>query len=224
VEVTSSPPEPTGRDEVSWDDLLDFLDPTRPEKHGLDRDSAAEARYLEITRRLTCYFAGRGRRDAEDLATTTVLRVAGKCRTVDAAGYDDRTGYFYGVARHVLQEAIRASEREEKIGDVLRIEFLTLPIPDPDAWRETETVHRLLNECMAKLAPRARRLLLSYYAAEGGEKIEGHRALAEEFGKSLNALRIELHRVRKALRQCVIAGLHFGPERAVRGQRDGARA
>ena len=37
-------------------------------------------------------------RDAEDLAVESVLRVAAKCGDVDASGYQDRIGYFYGVA------------------------------------------------------------------------------------------------------------------------------
>jgi RNA polymerase sigma factor (sigma-70 family) len=219
VEVTSSPPERNGLVEGSWNDLLDFLDPNRHEKQGLDRNADAEARYLEVTRKLVCFFAGRGCRDAEDLAMTTVLRVAAKCRTVDSAGFDDRTGYFYGVARNVLHEAFRATEREEKTGDRLRIEFLRLSIPDPNAWRETEVVHRCLDECLAKLNSRARRLLMSYYSSEGGEKAEGHRVLAEEFGKSVNALRIEVHRVRKTLRQCLFTSLHLAAEGTGRGER-----
>jgi RNA polymerase sigma factor (sigma-70 family) len=194
------------RDELSegsWDDLLDFLDPRRHERQGLDRDDEAEARYREITHKLVCYFAGRGCRDAEDLAVTTVLRVASKCGGVDGSGYDDRTGYFYAVARNVLHESFRSSAREAKTEDGLRRELLRLPLPDPRSWRAKESVHRCLDECMAKLTARARRLLMGYYRSEGTEKIEGHRTLAEEFGKSVNALRIEVHRVRKALRQCV---------------------
>jgi RNA polymerase sigma factor (sigma-70 family) len=223
VEVTKSPPERIGLAEGSWDDLLDFLDPIRREKQGLERDAEAEARYLEVTRKLVCYFAGRGCRDADDLAMTTVLRVAARCRTVDSSGFEDRTGYFYGVARNVLHEALRASEREEKTGDQLRIEFLRLSIPDPNAWKETEVVHRCLDECLAKLTSRARRLLMSYYDSEGGEKIEGHRMLAEEYGKSVNALRIEVHRVRKAVRQCVFTGLHVGAGGAERRDRPRGR-
>ena len=44
---------------------------------------------------------------------------------------------------------------------------------------------------------------MSYYSEEKAAKIERHRRLAEEFGKSVNALRIEVHRIRKVLRLCV---------------------
>jgi RNA polymerase sigma factor (sigma-70 family) len=219
VEVTSPTPERADLAEGSWSDLLDFLDPARHEKQGVDRDSEAEARYVEITRKLVCFFAGRGCRDAEDLATTTVLRVAAKCGGVDSAGYDDRTGYFYGVARNVLHESFRASEREAKTGDTLRAELLRLRVPDPREWRSKEVVHRCLDTCMAKLTHRARRLLMSYYSGEAGGKIEGHRTLADEFGKSVNALRIEVHRVRKALRQCVFTCMHLDSDSPAPGKR-----
>jgi DNA-directed RNA polymerase specialized sigma24 family protein len=57
---------------------------------------------------------------------------------------------------------------------------------------------------MEELSPRARQLVLGYYGEEGAAKIESHRRLAAELGKSANALRIEIHRIRAVLRQCVV--------------------
>ena len=212
-------PEQIDLSEGAWDDLLDFLDPRRREKQGLDRDSDAEARYIEITRKLVCFFAGRGRGDADDLAVTTILRVAARCGSVNCSGDDDRMRYFYGVAWNVLQETWRASVREAKASESLKTELLRLPMPDPDVWDEEEAVHRCLDRCMAGLLPRARRLMLSYYGGEAGAKIEGHKNLADQFGKSVNALRIEVHKVRKALRQCVFSCLR--PD--ARGKTSGTR-
>ncbi|MCK7472214.1 MAG: hypothetical protein MZU95_16720 [Desulfomicrobium escambiense] len=65
-------------------------------------------------------------------------------------------------------------------------------------------MHRCLELCLAKLNHRARRLILGYYREERAAKIECHRQLADEFGKSVNALRIEVHRIRHTLRQCVL--------------------
>jgi len=191
-----------------WDDLLDFLDPSRPAKRGPDRDRDAEAKYLEITRKLVCFFAGRGCRDAEDLATESVLRVAGKCGGVDASDYPDRTGYFYGVARNVLHEWQRDSLRESTKRDAFRRELTRLAISDPQSWSSREAVHRCLEACMTKLPLRARQLILSYYREERAAKTELHRRLADELGKTVNALRIEVHRIRNVLRQCVLGCMH----------------
>lgn len=51
-------------------------------------------------------------------------------------------------------------------------------------------------------------MILNYYAADKASKIAGHRELAAQFGKSLNALRIEVHRVRNTLRRCVFDCMH----------------
>lgn len=195
-----------------WDDLLDFLDPSRRGKQGPDRDKDAEAKYLEIMRKLVCFFAGRGCGDGEDLAMESVLRVAGKCRDVDASGYKERIGYFYGVARNVLHEWRRDSLRESTKHEGLARELRRLPPSDSESWSNKEAVHRCLDLCMTKLPHRARRLILSYYREERAAKIEWHRELADEFGKSINALRIEVHRIRNTLRQCVVGCVH--PEAA----------
>lgn len=194
--------------ERSWEDLLDFLDPGRPGKSDPGRDVEAEARYLEIVRKLMCFFAARGCRDAEDLAVESVLRVAGKCGGLDASARGDRAGYFYGVARNVLHEWWRHELRDTAKRDSLRVELARLGNPDGQAWVRKEAVHRCLDRCMGELSQRSRRLILSYYGEEGAAKIEAHRKLAAQFGKSLNALRIEVHRTRAVLRQCVVGCVH----------------
>ena len=81
-------------------------------------------------RKLVCFFAGRGCRDAEDLAVECVLRVAAKCGDVDASAYEDRAGYFYGVARNVLHEWWRDEVRESTKRESLRAELARLGVPD----------------------------------------------------------------------------------------------
>jgi RNA polymerase sigma factor (sigma-70 family) len=193
---TSPTPDP-------WDDLYDFLDPARREKTGSDRDAVAEAACLEIRRKLVVFFAGRGCSEAEDLAVDALLRVASHCREVDVAGFSDRTGYFYGVARNVLHEWRRHETADVERREAFRTEMLRLPVADPRSWAETERVHRHLSSCLAALTERARRLILSYYAEDRAARIEHHRVMAEEFGRSVNSLRIEVHRIRKAVRECL---------------------
>lgn len=193
----------TTPDRHPWDDLYDFLDPARREKSGGYRDAVAEAKCLEIRRKLVVFFAGRGCSDAEDLAVDALLRVASRCREVDVAGFSDRTGYFYGVARNLLHEWRRHEAAEVEHREAFRSELLRLPVSDPRSWAEKERVHEHLSSCLAALTDRARRLILSYYAEDGAAKIEHHRVMADEFGRSVNSLRIEVHRVRKTVRECV---------------------
>jgi DNA-directed RNA polymerase specialized sigma24 family protein len=168
----------------------------------------AEARYLEIVRKLVCFFAGRGCRDAEDLAVECVLRVAGKCGDLDASACRDRAGYFYGVARNVLHEWWRHELRDSAKRESLRMELARLGMPGGPSWSRKEAVYRCLDQCMGELSHRARQLVLSYYGEEGAAKIEYHRVLAGESGKSVKALRIEVHRIRAVLRRCVVGCVH----------------
>ena len=67
---------------------------------------------------------------------------------------------------------------------------------------------------MATLPGEARRLILSYYGGETAA-IPGHRELARQLGKSANALRIEIHRIKRTLRRCVTACVQQGVVRVV---------
>jgi RNA polymerase sigma factor (sigma-70 family) len=203
-----------GLDAGSWDDLFDFLDPGRPGKSGPDRNALAEGKCLEVRRKLSCFFSARGCPDAEDLAIETMLRVAGKCREVDSSGYADRTGYFYGVARNVLHEWQRGASADAEGRESFRAELARFPVPDARAWDEKERVQRALNRCLSRLEARARDMILGYYREEGGARVAHHKALAAEFGRSVNSLRIEVHRIRKTLRECLFERLLGGPSPA----------
>lgn len=187
----------------SWEHLYDFLDPVRREKAGPARDAEAEAKCQEITHKLVCFFANRGCRDAEDLAEETILRVAMKCAGVSASSPADRIGYFYGFARHVFQEWLRNQWRESTpLGP--GEDPIVPSTDDPQSTERVELQHRCLERCMPRLTHRARRLVIAYHGGGEVTKIERRHRLAAEFGKSLNALRIEVHRVMKALRRCVL--------------------
>ena len=199
--------------EGSWDDLFNFLDPVRREKHGPDRDTEAAAKYRQITRKLECFFASRGCDEPEDLAMETALRVAAKCGNLTGIDHRDCSGYFYGVARNVLHEWLRAARRDSNGREKLMKDPALLADRLARAHAEDDTGQRCLERCLASLTQRARAMILAYYRAENAARAECHRSLANEFGKSVNALRIEVHRVRKALRGCVWQCVH--PESAV---------
>jgi RNA polymerase sigma factor (sigma-70 family) len=189
--------------EESWDALFDFLDPGRSTRTGPDRNAAAEARCLEITRKLVFFFTGRACGDAEDLTAETILRVAGKAREIARSPGMDPLAYFFGVARNVHLEWLRDARRETTRRESAVRDPGFFPIRDVRAWRNDEIVHRCLEQCMATLGRAARQLVISYYSDDKTAKIERHRQLAAEFGKSMNALRIEVHRIRKVLRECM---------------------
>ena len=191
----------------SWEQLFNFLDPNRAASASPDRNRVAEDRCGEIMRKLVFFFAGRRCANPEDLAMETILRVAVKCQDVDVSSYADRVGYFFGVARNVVHEQHRSGVRESKVLESFLREISTTPA-DPDAWKDAEAAQSCLERCIGTLPSHARQLILRYYATQGAAKVTAHRALADELGKSVNALRIEAHRIRKTLQQCVFSCLH----------------
>ena len=165
----------------SFDALLDWLDS--------DREQAG-VKYEEIRRRLITIFTGRGCADAEDLADEAINRVVTKLKEIGSEFKGDRARYFYGVANKILMEYLRRKPPQPP------------PLSPSDSDR-IEHESRCLEQCMARLSVGNRYLLTEYYSAEGKEKIEMRRKLAEEMGIAPNALRIRAYRIRQALQECV---------------------
>lgn len=165
----------------SFDKLLAWLDP--------DRETAG-LKYEQIRHRLIKIFAGRGCIDAEDLADETINRVTSRLDDVGDDFKGDPARYFYGVAKMLLMEFLRRKPPPAP------------PLSAVDSGR-VEIEYRCLEDCVSKLNDENRSLLLRYYQAEGREKIEQRRLLAEELGIAPNALRIRAYRIRAALQECV---------------------
>ena len=165
----------------SFEALLCWLDPDR-ERAGL--------KYEQIRSGLINFFTGRGHCEAEDLADETINRVISRLHEVGTQVTGERSRYFFGVARKV------------------QLEFLRRKIPQapPDSNTDSAQVeleYRCLEECMDKLSPENRKLVLRYYEMDGREKIEKRKLLAEELGIAPNALRIRAYRIRVALQKCL---------------------
>jgi DNA-directed RNA polymerase specialized sigma24 family protein len=109
------------------------------------------------------------------------------------------------VARNVVHEVHRSGQRESRVYELFAQEVPGFSPPDPDTWRDGDTAQSCLERCLAALPNHAKTLILRYYSSEGAAKVTEHRALAVELGKSVNALRIEAHRIRKTLQHCVFA-------------------
>ena len=164
-----------------FDALLKWLDAE-------DRDKAG-AEYEKIQHCLIRFFIARGAADAEDLADETINRVTNKVEELkDFKG--DRLRYFYGVAHMVWKEYLRRPQPPE-------------PPPPPDPG-QTEQEYRCLEECIQRLSPDDRELLLQYYyPQEGCTLTEQRKLLAEKLGIAPNALRIRAFRIRERLQKCV---------------------
>jgi len=169
--------------------LLALLDP--------EREKAAR-KFHQLRRRLVRLFEWRGARFPDDLTDETILRVARRLEDGVEIRADDPFRYFCGVAHLVFKEVLRERRRERHLQDPANWPPRHDDEPEPDDERM-----EVLQECLERLAPEHRDLILDYHEGERRERIENRRQIAERLGIPLNALRIRVHRIRSKLERCV---------------------
>ncbi len=168
-----------------------------------DRDHAGE-QYEKLRRKLIKLFECRRGACPESLADETIDRVS---RKLDEVEVRDLHLYVLGVARNVLKENRRSPVRNEAIDDRFPARSAMVR-PEEAASRGTEKLaleERLecLERCMRHLPAEHRALIIRYYECRGAEKIERRREMARERGVSAAALRVQAHRIREKLAECV---------------------
>jgi DNA-directed RNA polymerase specialized sigma24 family protein len=174
------------RTRLEFEALLAALDPDR-EQAGL--------KYETIRSRLIRLFEWRGCKSPEDLADVTISRVAK--RIYEGVRFENEPfSYFCGVAHLVHKEFLRSVAREQKAFD--RGDW---PPQQPEAEPEDEQRLSCLNRCLGQLPPGEKDLLLRYY--QGGDNIRNRKDLCRERDTTINALRIQVHRVRRKLESCI---------------------
>lgn len=164
-----------------FDALLAWLDS--------DREQAG-IKYEQIRSSLIKIFTGRGCTDAEELADETINRVTSRIKDIKTEFKGDPALYFFGVAKLIWMEYLRRKPPQPP------------SIQPPDNAR-VELEYRCLERCIERLSEEDRALLLREYGAKGRTQAERRKALADELGISLNALRIRVFRIRVALKECI---------------------
>jgi DNA-directed RNA polymerase specialized sigma24 family protein len=163
----------------------------------LDPDPERSADKYEIIRRkLIRLFEWRGCESPEDLADTTIDRAARRLHEGVKIHSDDPFSYFCGVAHLVYKEAWRRAAREQTA-----LEGGNWPPRQPEDEPEDDQRLSCLNRCLGKLPLDEKNLLLRYY--HEGNNIRNRKDLCRERNISINALRIQVHRVRRKLESCV---------------------
>jgi hypothetical protein len=195
---TPSPGNPEGErglSHLAFTRLLEWLD------DGVD--SRGE-RYLEMRRRLVCYFDRRDRRCADELADETLNRVGRTLANDGAIVTKPQARYCYVVAKFVLLENIRSERSRLRIHDsrhsVIGWDERGATLIAQNAAADHEELVDLLDRHLQELSADQRALIVEYYRDEGGQKIARRRALAERLGISMNALGLRAARIREAVR------------------------
>jgi RNA polymerase sigma factor (sigma-70 family) len=171
--------------------FLNWLDP--------DRELAGR-KYETIRRGLIILFNCRGCASAEDLADETINRAIRQLPSIEDSYEGDPAKYLYGIARFVALQYFNRQARRDG-GSVSE------DMPDP-SWAENkeeerEAICRCLQRCLGKLKPEKRKMFILYYSKGTRYNLDHRKALAEQLGCSINALRIQMHRMNEDLRLCI---------------------
>ncbi|MFN0084130.1 MAG: RNA polymerase sigma factor [Blastocatellia bacterium] len=167
--------------EEAFERLLEWL--------GGDREAGGR-KYEEIRRGLVKMFTCRGCMWAEELADEVINRVVRKIFALVETYEGDPALYFYGVAQNVCREYLSAKPRP-----------FAPPVAPPE---DLEAEEECLEHCMRTIGPEKSALALEYFSERRHAKIDLHQEMARRLGININALRIRVHRIRAALRTCVL--------------------
>lgn len=163
-----------------------------------DGGTAGE-RYEIIRQTLVKTFTWNGRPDAEDLADETINRVTRRLPELIKEYKGDPALYFYGVAKRVLKEVQRAESARMPRPPV------DPPAPSPPEDEQAANLRqRCLDECLQKLSPENRNLILQYYQERGQTKIDKRKEIAQKLDIRATNLRVKVHRIRTTLLACIL--------------------
>ena len=166
-----------------------------------DRDQAG-LKYEAIRRGLIAIFNYRGCAGAEDLADETINRAIRQLPSIEDSYEGDPAKYLQGIARFV---ALEYFNRQAKIEAGPPPEDTPDPSPPAalDEEDERRAINRCLRHCLNKLKPDKRKMFILYYQKGNRLNLDQRKLLAKRFGYSLNALRIQIHRLCEELRICI---------------------
>jgi DNA-directed RNA polymerase specialized sigma24 family protein len=144
-------------------------------------------------------FDGRGCTRSEELADKALNSFIRRLPALLDSYADDHNpiAYLYTVARRLYVEYVEKQ-----------------PAPLPDDFEQSrpaeaapdeseEHLYECLEECIGRLDPQCREMVLDYYEGEKQAKIDFRKRLALRRGIALNALRIKVHRIRRTLEECL---------------------
>ena len=159
--------------------------------------------YERIRGRLIKYFEWQKCSDPEQLADETINRVTRGLEDGKEIWTSNPLSFFYGVARNIAREqwGKQKTISLEQIGPGAR--HLRQQEENSEVEESQDEEIGCLEKCARTLPDAQRNLIISYYFGEKSMKIQRRKELADEFGISMNALRIRAHRIREELEACV---------------------
>jgi len=189
---TIEPPEEHSRSRrtVSSEALERFLEFLSP-----DPDEAGHL-YTLLHKKLVGFFSMKGVADPYGAADETIDRAV--LKIADNTPVSDVNNFCLGIARYIVKERLRYTQRENSSFINFINNLPTVPV------EEIERFYGVLRYCFEKLTVPDQELLVAYCQVfRGRARAECRRQLAESMGLSVLALRMRVTRLRSVLTDCV---------------------
>jgi RNA polymerase sigma factor (sigma-70 family) len=174
----------------SFEEILAWLNP--------DREVAA-AMYVQLRHDLAKIFTFRGCADPEGLTDEVFDRVAKKIEEVRPTYVGDPRLYFRAVANNLVKEDLKKAKTQVSLEGTELREPTTIESDEDNA----EDMEECLRSCLQKLSAENRKLIVEYFAKEKQAKIDHRSELAQQFGISVENLRVKVYRIRVSLQGCI---------------------
>lgn len=154
----------------------------------LEPDSQSiEEGFRQSRLKLIKFFAWRYCEDPDNLADETISRLLKNVRAGQEISSDNPYSYVYGIAAKVFLEYLRAKKKGALLTDLEEAREAAVEAVTDDCKKQ----------CFEQL-PRGKRELLTRYYTDDDEREK----IAREQGLTLNALRLQVHRIKQGLRRC----------------------
>jgi DNA-directed RNA polymerase specialized sigma24 family protein len=155
----------------------------------LERDAqSVEEGFRQCRYKLVKFFAWRRCDDPDNLADETISRLLKNVQSGQEISSDNPYSYVYAIATNVFREYIRAKKKDLVLVAIDEIHGIGITAVKDDCQ----------SQCVEKLPDEKRELLARYYLDD-----EDREVIARESGLSLNALRLQVHRIKHGLKRCV---------------------
>ena len=174
----------------SFEEILAWLNPDR---------AIAATMYVQLRHDLAKIFTFRGCTDPEGLTDEVFDRVAKKVHEVQPTYVGDPRLYFRAVANNLVKEDLKRARTQVSLEESELREPTTTESDKDDA----EDTEECLHSCLQKLSADNRKLIMDYYAKEKQAKIDHRSELAQQFGISVETLRVKVYRIRVSLQGCI---------------------
>lgn len=178
----------------AFERLLVWLNP--------DPERAANE-YVRFHQRLTKMFTARGCQRPDECADETFNRVALQVFAGKEIRTDNPLAYLEGVARYVLREQWTKPAQDD-LEELSADKLAQNDLRKQDEVHEKERQQACLDECLGKLSPESRLLVLEYYAEDKSLKSDTREQMAERLGIERGVLRNRIFKLRNKLRSCVV--------------------